>query len=171
MLEDENSRSLFCCSKAMVGYPVYLVVVLITAGIILGSFAMSSLLVKNSSSVDLTRMEVNKIISEAEHMYEYGDGGSKVVLEMDLPEEVCFVVFGSMPVDGNQKPGCFDLNVDTCNCYYFVMEDGTRRQGVSSARFAGGDLDSFAYFEGGRHDITMQLVYKPGEGSFVKIYE
>ncbi len=156
-------------SLAVLGLPVYLLVVICVSGFIILGFALSINSMTEDSQVDLVRCEIDSIISEAENMYEYADSGSLVTVKVIFPDSLSFVVFGSMAVDGVSRPSDYSLDENLSNNYFFVMDDGTIRSFSSSVCFCGKSTDDFALFGAGSYTLKLELVKEDGM-CFVKVY-
>jgi hypothetical protein len=156
--------------EAVVGLPVYLLIVIIVACIIFGVFAYSIVKMHNDAQSDIVRAEIEKITSEAENMFEYANEGSLVTVHVNFPDSMSFLVFGSLPKTGLLKPTNLALGEDTSNCYYLVMEDGTIETHSSNARFSGKNIDEIALLGPGSYDLRIELE-RAGDISYVKIYQ
>jgi len=155
---------------AVVGLPVYLLIVIIIACIIFGVFAFSIYKMHNDAQVDVVRSEIEKITSEAENMFEYANEGSLVTVHVDFPDSMGFLVFGSLPENGVMEPTEHSLDEGVSNCYYFVMDDGTIETHSSNARFSGESVDEIALLGPGSYDLRIELE-RVGDKSYVKIYQ
>ena len=155
--------------RAVIGMPVYLLVAIVVAGVIIGLFAIAIYNSIKNSQTEQVKNEIEKIISEAENMFEYADEGTLITVSVDFSDALNFVVFGSMPQNGVLKPTDFTLNDDMSNNYYFVTDDGTILSYSSNARFSSEDISKIAFFGPGYHDLNLELVNVGGK-TYVKIY-
>jgi len=110
-----------------------------------------------------------KIISEAENMFEYADEGTLVTVSVDFSNSLKFAVFGSMPQNGVLKPTNYNLDEKMSNNYYFVTDDGTISSYSSNARFSSENISQIAVFGPGNYDLSLDLVNVGGK-TYVKIY-
>ena len=156
-------------NRAVIGMPVYLLVVIVVAGIIIGLFALSIYNSIKNTQTEQIKSEIEKIISEAENMFEYADEGTLITVSVDFSEALNFVIFGSMPQNGALKPTDFTLDENMSNNYYFVTDDGTISSYSSNARFSSKDTDEIAFFGPGDYDLNLELV-NDGGITYVKIY-
>jgi len=152
----------------VIGIPIYLTVAIITASIILIIFAKSIVHILEESQTDIVKKQIEKIISEAENMFEYADSGSKIKIELDFPESMSFAVFGKMP-DNTSKPTNLEINEQMSNNYYFVMQNKEICSYSSNARFCGESTNKIAVLNKGKYSIYLELVYFDGK-TYVKIY-
>ena len=151
------------------GMPAYLVVVLVVAAAVIAIFALSTYFIVQNSQRHLVEHETEKIVSEAENMFEYADEGSLVNVHVEFPDSLQFIVFGDLPQNGIMEPTNLALDENTSNNYYFVMNDGTIETFHSNARFSGKSINEIALFHKGVYDITLELVKENGM-TYVKIY-
>ena len=154
---------------AVIGMPIYLMVAIITTGCIIGVFSYSIYNMVENSQSEIVKNQVEKIISEAENMFEYADSGSLVTIQVNFPDSLRFAVFGSMPLNGVSEPANHVLDENTSNNYYFVMGDGTICSYSSNARFSGELIEEVAVLHQGSYTISLELE-KNDEKSYVKIY-
>jgi hypothetical protein len=156
--------------EAVVGLPVYLLIVIIIACIIFGVFAFSIYKMHKDTQIDIVRSEIEKITSEAENMFEYANEGTLVTVHVDFPDSMGFLVFGSLPENGVMEPTDHTLDENISNCYFFVMDDGTIETYSSNARFSGENADEIALIGPGSYDLRIELE-RVGDKSYVKIYQ
>lgn len=152
----------------VIGTPIYLTVAIITASAICSIFAYSILNISEDSQTYIVKKQIEKIISDAENMFEYADSGSKIKVNVDFPESMSFAVFGTMP-NNISKPSNLELNENTSNNYYFVMQNKEICTYSSNARFCGESLDEIAVLYHGEYLIFLELVYVGGK-TYVKVY-
>jgi hypothetical protein len=154
---------------AIMGYPVYLLVAIIVASVIIGLIAISVYNIWMDSQRHQVEYVTDSIISEAENMFEYADEGTVVSVSVEFPSSMRFVVFGSLPEQGTATPTDFTLDENVSNNYYYVMSDGSCATFHSNARFSGEQTNETAVFYPGSYDLTLELVKVEGR-SYVKIY-
>jgi len=155
--------------NATMGLPVYLLVAIIISSIIFAIFALAIFNMYQDAQVDLVAAELEKISCEAENMFEYADAGTLVIVHVDFPDSLSFIVFGSLPENGILEPTSRLLNEDMSNSYYFVMDDGTIKTYSSNARFSAKSTNEIAVIYPGSYDLSIELV-KNGDLSYVSIY-
>ena len=155
--------------NAVIGFPVFLIVALIAASIVIGFFILSMFNMIQDSQTYIVRKELEKIVSEAENMFQYADSGTIVTIHINIPDSLRFIVFGSMPINDTAEPQDLTLNENLCNNYYFVMRDGTIVSESSNARFCSSDIDKVAILKQGSYDVTLELI-NVGDKSYVSIY-
>jgi hypothetical protein len=156
--------------RAVIGMPVYLLVAITTSSIILTVFSLSILNITKNAEVDSVKKEVEKIVSEAENMFEYADGGTVLTINVNLPNSLNKLVFGSLPQKNvfDEKDIIFDEN--TSNNYFFVMDDGTTNVYSSNARFTGENIEQVALLKSGTYNLVIELIKNKGK-TYVKIYQ
>ena len=152
----------------VLGTPVYITVAIITTSVICSIFVYSLLNIVEESQTDIVKKQIEKIINEAENMFEYADSGSKTKVNVDFPESMNFAVFGTMP-DNISKPSNLELNENKSNNYYFVMQNKEICTYSSNARFCGESNDKIAILHHGKHSTCLELVSFDGK-TYVKIY-
>ena len=154
---------------AVLGLPIYLMVAIISAAAVIAMLVLSMHHITAESQTYQVEYEIQRIISEAENMFEYADEGTLVTVHVEFPDSMSFVVFGDLPENGNAEPGDLTLDENTSNNYYFVMNDGTLSTYHSIARFSSDDETTIALFHSGIYDLTLELYYTGGK-TYVKIY-
>ena len=156
-------------NSAMVGYPVYLLVAIIASTLIIGIFSFSMINIINQTKKDNILREIEKIISEAENMFEYADAGSEITIDVDFSDMLKFIVFGSLPINGTQYPNNYTIDEKTSNNYYYVLDDGELYSFSSHVRFSSNETNKISVFSSGSYDLVLDLE-KIGGHSYVKIY-
>ena len=156
--------------RAVMGLPIYVLVAIVVASTIIGVLSISLYAIWSNSQFQKVEYEINKIISEAENMFEYADEGSEVTVHVDFPNSVRFVVFGSLPNDGISEPTDIKLDENASNNYYFVMNDGRISTHHSNARFSGYKTSEMAIVHAGTYDLKIELVKESNGKTYVKIY-
>ena len=151
-------RKIIDNEKAVLGMPVYLLVAIFVSALIISLFVLSINTAINNSKVEEIKSEIEKIISEAENMFEYADEGTLVTVSVDFSESLRFVAFGSMPQNGVSQPTDYTLDETMSNNYYFVANDGKISSYSSNARFSSDDTTQIALFGPGSYDLKLELV-------------
>lgn len=155
-------------NKAAVGLPIYLLVVVITSSLIIGLFSVAIINMINQSKNNTIKKEIDRILSEAENMFEYADTGSLVNINVNFPDNLNFAVFGSLP-NGTKKPTVFSLDENTSNNYYYVLDDGTVYSFSSHTRFSGNSTGEISILGPGSYNLILELEKEKGR-TYVKIY-
>ncbi len=154
---------------AIMGLPIYLIVAIITATAVIAILVSSIHYITIESQTHQVEYELQRIISEAENMFEYADEGTLVTVHVEFPESMKYVIFGGMSENGNDEPVNLSLHENTSNNYYFVMNDGTLSTFHSIVRFSSHNETTIALFHPGIYDLSLELCYVGGK-SYVKIY-
>ena len=156
--------------KAVVGMPVYLLVAITTSSIIIAVFSLSIVHIIQNAELDSVKKEVEKIVSEAENMFEYADSGTLLTINLNLPSSLNKLVFGSLPQKNvfDEKDIIFDEN--TSNNYFFLMDDETLNVYSSNARFTGKNTGEVVILKSGCYNIALELIKIKGK-TYVKIYQ
>lgn len=148
---------------AVVGQPISLLVILLVAGVITSLLCLSIPYLMKKSQITQVEVEIDRILTEATNMFEYGDNGSFRIISVDFPPSVRFVVFGQVPRSGTNEPANLTLDENISNNYYYVMDDGTVRSFHSNARFSNHNMTQMALFHSGAYKITLELCQKGGK--------
>jgi hypothetical protein len=156
--------------NAVLGQPVYLLVVIIIAAAIITLFILSLQNTIMDSQIHQVEHEIDTIMTEATNMFEYADEGSLATVHVEFPTALQFIVFGGLPTNGTVEPINLTLDENTNNNYYYVMNDRTLRVFHSNARFSSKNLTQMAIFHTGTYDLTLELCYNDGM-TYVTIYE
>jgi hypothetical protein len=156
--------------NAVLGQPVYLLVVIIIAVAIITLFSLSLQNTIMDSQIHQVEHEIDTIMTEAANMFEYADEGSMATVHVEFPAALQFIVFGGLPTNGTGEPTNLTLDENTNNNYYYVITDGTLRVFHSNARFSSKNLAQMAIFHTGTYDLTLELCYNDGK-TYVTIYE
>lgn len=156
--------------SAMIGFPSYLLVAVITSAIIIGIFSLSLLNVIDETKKDIVKNKIEKIISEAENMFEYADTGTLVNIRVEFPDALNFLVFGDISEEGLHVPIDTTLNEKTSNNYYYVFDDNSIESYSSHVRFSGKNIDEICILREGSYDLVLELE-KNGGKTYVKIYQ
>ena len=154
---------------AVMGMPMYLLVAVVTASAIIGIFALSIFQMVNDSQTDSVKKQIERIVTEAENMFEYASTGSKVTVQVDFPSSMSFCVFGSMPENTISEPTDFTLDASMSNNYYFAMSNGEICSYSSNARFCSEDTTEFSVLNQGSYKLSLELVTQD-DATYVKIY-
>jgi hypothetical protein len=156
--------------NAVLGQPVYLLVIIIVTAAIIMLFSLSLQNIIIDSQIHQIEHEIDTILTEATNMFEYADEGSIATVHVEFPSALRFIVFGGLPTNGTIEPTNFTLDENTNNNYYYVLNDGTLRSFHSNARFSDKNLTQIAVFHTGIYDLTLELWYQDGK-TYVTIYE
>lgn len=156
-------------NQATIGLPVYLIIAIITSSTVLAtlSFAMYNLL-SDSLVYDIEK-EINKIVSQAENMFEYADSGSIETVSVEFPENIKFIVFGGLPINYTNITQNILLDENTSNNYFFILNNERIYTYHSTVRFSGFNINNVALFQPGKYDLRLELVKYNGK-SYIKIY-
>jgi type II secretory pathway pseudopilin PulG len=156
--------SVFLADKyAVLGQPIYLLIVIIIVATIIGIFAVSLQQVMNDTQINRIEQELNRITTEATTMFEYADEGTSIVLHIEFPSSLRYLVFGSLPINTTTEPSVLTLNDTTSNNYYFVMNDGTVRSYHSNARFSNKKFTEIIVLHAGVYDLTLEVCSHEGK--------
>lgn len=156
--------------KAVIGLPIYLLIAIITSASIISIFTLATLNIFREGQIHQIEQEIDKIISEAENMFEYADSGSNITLNTRFPESMKFIVFGDLPENNNQPPTDLTLKENTCNNYYYVLNDGTITTQHTNVRFSGEQTNQIALLQAGEYNLKLELVKETTGKSYVKIF-
>lgn len=172
------SINFFYDDSAADGLPMRLVVtVILLAAIIALSLKASSYFLDDINEKKL-KGELDLIDKRASVMYIQGGArniedpsdlsGTMENIHVEIPGNVDFVVFGSMPSPDGNPPAAGNLHTD--NVFYYVLNDGRVQTRSSSARFCANNtgLDRPFVLGPGEYDLTMELV-KNKNGTYVRI--
>ncbi len=155
--------------KAMTGFPIYFLVAIIISSLIISIFTISISEMIKKSKKDLLKNEIEKIIANAENMFEYADTGTVINLKTNFPDTLDFLVFGGIPESLNKKPSKFIFNEKTSNNYYYKLKDGTINCFSSHVRFCGKNSNELSILFKGENFLVLELV-KEYNKTYVKIY-
>jgi len=161
---------MLCNEKAVMGLSIYIVVAIIVASAIIAVFSIAIYNIWIDSQIHQVECETDKIVSEAENMFEYADEGTMVTLHADFPPTLRFIVFGGLPVNSNFEPDNITLDENTSNNYYFVMDTGRIFTYHSNARFSGKSHNEIAVLHPGVYDLKLELIKEEDGRTYVKIY-
>jgi len=154
---------------ATIAMPVFLLVVILSATLIIYIFSISVRdVIKNSEETKI-KNQIEKIVTEAENMYEYAESGTILTINVDFPKALRFIIFGGLPTNGNNEPTNMKINEQTSNNYYYVISDNRIFTYSSNARFSGFSIDEMCLLEHGNYCLKIELVQNDGR-SYVKIY-
>lgn len=161
MLSDKN---------AVMGLPVYILVAIVIAAAVIAAFSIATYNIWLDSQFHQVEYETDKIVSEAENMFEYADEGTIITIHVKFPDAMRYIVFGGLPKNNTSVPVSLKLDENTSNNYYFVMNDGRISTSHSNARFSGKNTDEIAIFYPGVYDLKLELVKELDGRTYVKIY-
>ena len=156
-------------NDAVLGLPIYLIIAIVSAATVIAMLVLSMHQITIESQTHQVEYEIQRIISEAENMFEYADDGTLVTVHVEFPSSMKYVVYGDLAENGNVEPINFSLDENTSNNYYFVMNDGTRMAFHSNARFSSNATTTIALFPSGVYDLSLELD-TTGDKTYVKIY-
>lgn len=142
---------------AVLGLPMYLLVVVVIASTAIVLFGLSLLTVYGNTQIHQVERQIDMILTESSNMFEYADVGSLVHLQVEFPSSLRFMVFGSLPRNGTEEPVNLTLDENTSNNYYFVMDDGTLHTFHSNARFSNHNCTQIVILHPGRYTLTLEL--------------
>ncbi len=156
-----------CCivtdNHGVIGLPTYLLVALVVAAAILAVFSYALFNLWNDAQLQQVSQELDKLVTEAETMFEYADEGTVVTLHMELPSSLRYVVFGGSPTNVHSEPTNLTLNETMSNNYYFVMDNDHFQTAHTPVRFAGETVSQMALLHPGSYDVRLELVTHGGK--------
>lgn len=155
---------------AVLGLPIYLMVAIISAAAVIAMLVLSMHHITTESQTYQVEYEIQRIISEAENMFEYADSGTMVTLNIDFPQDMKFMVFGGLPENNGLPPTILTLNENTSNNYYFVMNNGRTTTGHTHVRFSGEQTNEISILRPGTYDLKLELVKENNGKTYVKIF-
>jgi len=156
--------------NAVMGLPVYILVAIVIAAAVIAAFSIATYNIWLDSQFHQVEYETDKIVSEAENMFEYADEGTIITIHVKFPDAMRYIVFGGLPKNNTSVPVSLKLDENTSNNYYFVMNDGRISTSHSNARFSGKNTDEIAIFYPGVYDLKLELVKELDGRTYVKIY-
>jgi len=148
---------------AVVNQPSGLLVIFITAGVIITFLSLLVPSLLNEAQIHRVELQIDRILIEAENMFEYADNHSSAMVHVEFPASLRFLVFGHLPQNGTDEPANITLEEKTSNSYYYIMNDGTMRCFHSNARFSNQNMTQAAIFHSGCYDITLELRQREGK--------
>jgi hypothetical protein len=154
---------------AVLGQPIYLLIVIIIVAAIIGALALSLQQVIIDTQIYQVEHEINRMTTEATNMFEYANEGTFITLHIEFPASLQFIVFGSLPSNGTAEPSLLTLDENTSNNYYFVMSNGMVRTYHSNVRFSNQNLTQMVVLHSGVYDLTLELCSYMGK-SYVAVY-
>jgi len=157
--------------EAVMGLPIYIMVAIAVAATIIAILLIAIYNVSLDSQFHKTQQEINKIVSEAENMFEYADEGTMITIHSEFPSSMKFAMFGGLPKNKTNEINDFTLNENTSNNYFFVMNNGKISISHSNARFSSKNTDQVAVFYPGTYDFKLELVKEVDGKTYVKIYQ
>jgi len=159
---------IFADNHGVLGLPTYLLVTLVVAAAILAVFSFSLVTLWNDTQLYQVSRELDKLVTEAEAMFEYADEGTIVTMNLELPSSLHYVVFGGLPTSIVSEPASLSRNETTSNNYYFVMDNGQFQTFHTHARFADKTISQVVLLYQGSYDVRLELV-KYGGKTYVTI--
>ncbi len=171
------ARNFLKDGSAVEGMPMRIVITVILFSVILSLSAKAVYSFINDSKEKKLADELDLIEKRAALMYTQGgardinntdDFGTMENITVKIPDNVVFVVFGSMPSPDGKSPKTRDIHAD--NVYYYVLKDGRVQAKSSVARFSADDenLNMPVVLYPGEYELTLELV-KNNNGVYVKI--
>ncbi|MEA2054034.1 MAG: hypothetical protein U9O96_02790 [Candidatus Thermoplasmatota archaeon] len=136
--------------KGVFGLPVQYMVALIVAGIAIALMSFAGYQLYKDMQVKEAIREADKIVKEAELMYNTADKGTAQTVDVKFPSGMRKVVFGSS-------------NLDNANRYYVIMDWGQNKSFYSKNVNFG-----VAVLYEGIGSVTLELETNNG-GKYVKI--
>jgi len=151
--------------QAVFGLPIYLTVVVVVLSVI--SFFLYGSLQETLRTQDIHHCteEIQRILSEATHMYTYGSDTARATLSLDVPSSIQVLVFGGLPKNESME---VIHDQTTESNYFYTTDDGSLVTGHAQARFCGQTTSSAATFPPGHYHVTLELLMTT-EGPYVKI--
>lgn len=166
----QRSSSIAFDCHALLGYPMYLGVALLVTSAVLGVFVQSTMIMTQEADDHLVLQELQRLVVEAENMYEYADQGSRVTLHLHLPSSFYFAVFGDNPRSDWSYPASLDRSHSmTSNQWYYVMNSGQSSVFHSSVRFCGTTDETIAILGPGELTVVLELKHHEEGISYVHI--
>ncbi len=153
---------IFADNHGVLGLPMYLLVALVVAAVIFAVFSFSLFVLWQDAQLHHVSQELDRIVTEAENMFEYADEGTMVTVHVDFPSSLKYIVFGGLPTSLFSEPENLTLNETTNNNYYFIMNNGHLQTAHSHVRFAGEDIGQMAILHPGSYDVRLELVRQGG---------
>lgn len=153
---------LFKKEYAVLGQPVSLFVIVIVATTILLLWSLSTKNLMRDTQLHQIEQQVNTILFEATHMFEYAADGSGVTIHAEFPPSMRYIVFGSLPRNQTLLPESLVYDEKASNNYFFVLDDGSLHTYHSNVRFSNHNMTGCAIFSAGKYTITLQLCQKKG---------
>lgn len=160
---------IFADNHGVLGLPTYLLVAITVATTILAVFLFTLTALWSDAQLYQVSQELDKIITEAELMFEYADEGTRTMLQVEFPSSLQYVVLGGLPTNSISEPTNLTLNETTSNNYYFVMDTGHFQTAHTHVRFAGETVDQMALLLPGSYTICLELVKYEGK-TYVTIF-
>ena len=160
------------------GLPMRLVVTVILLSVIIGLSSKAAFFIISDTNEKKLKGELDMIDKRASLIYIQGgardidnpddSSGTMENIHVEIPDNIAFVVFGSMPSPDGNPPETGNPHTD--NAYYYVLNDGRVQTKSSIARFSANntELDRPFVLYPGEYDLTMELV-KNKNGTYVKI--
>jgi hypothetical protein len=156
-------------TNAVLGQPMYLLVVVIVSAVIITLLIFSFQAVIADAQTHQIESEINTILTQATTMYEYADDASYSTVHVEFPPSMRFVVFGGVPDNNPDNEPNLTLDEKTSNNYYYVMSDGRVFCFHTNARFSSQNLTKKSIVSTGVHDLNLELTSHEGK-IYVKIY-
>jgi len=156
-MRDKNCHKLENNENAVVSQPISLLVIFITAGVILTLMSLSVPSLLKDAQIHQVESQIDRILVEAENMFEYADTCTMATVHVELPISLNFLVFGSFPLNGTEEPTNLTLEENTSNNYYYAMNDGTLRCFHSNVRFSNLNMTQAVILYPGCYEVNLEL--------------
>ncbi len=138
--------------------PMQYVIAVIVAGIAIFLMSAAAYTLWKENEMKKAVREVKQIVNEAELMYITGEEGTRITIDVNLPNSVKRVVFGSS-----------DENL--ANHYYTLMRWGTNKSFFAEHVKFKGKESTKAVLHGGSSRIVLEIErVNGGSEKYVKIY-
>jgi len=157
--------------EAIMGLPIYIMVAITVAATIIAILSIAIYNVSLDSQFHKTQQEINKIVSEAENMFEYADEGTMVTIHSEFSSSMKFAVFGGLPKNETNEMNDLKLDENTSNNYFFVMNNGKISIAHSNARFSSKNTEQIVVLYPGVYDLRLELIKEVDGKTYVKIYQ
>lgn len=172
---------IFKDESAVEGLPMRVVITIILFSVILGLSAKVVYNFINDTKEKKLLGELDLIEKRAAVMYMQGGArdinnlndfsGTVETITVKIPDNVAFVVFGSMPTSDGKPLETRDTNAEYANnVYYYVLNDGRVQTKSSIAQFTAKsrNLNKPVVLYPGEYVLTLELV-KNDNGMYVQI--
>jgi hypothetical protein len=159
-----QKRLFYSQNNGVIGLPIYLTVVAVI--LCIGLYVVSGSLYDVLQARDRHKCEegVSRVLTEAVHLFTYGDKGATAALTLVVPGSIRLLVFGGLPTTDAQ----ILHDSHTSANYYYVGMDGSLWTGHVQARLCGSNVSSPTVFTAGTYHLTLTLL-DAEEGLYVSI--
>ena len=164
--------------SAVEGLPVRLTVTVILFSVILALSARALYHFVSDENEKKLMGELDMIEKHASIIYMNGgardmndlEGFSGTIekINVHIPDNIAFAVFGGMPTKDGKPPETMDEHSD--NVYYYILNDGRVQTRSSVARFSANvtGLNKPLVLYPGEYELTLELV-RNNNGTYVRI--